>query len=66
MGRAYNSMRERRGVYSILEGKPEGKRPPGRPWCRWKDNIQTDLQEVGWRGVGSTDIAQDRDGSRNL
>jgi len=36
-----------RGVYRVLVGKPEGKRPLGRPRRRWKDNIKTDLQEVG-------------------
>jgi hypothetical protein len=39
---------ERRGVYRVLVGKPEGKRLLGRPRCRWKDNIKMDLQEVGW------------------
>ena len=44
---------ERRGVYRILVGKPEGKRPLGRPRSRWKDNTKMDLQEVGcgeWSG----------------
>ena len=41
------SMGERRGVYRVLVGKPEGKRPLGRPKCRWEDNIKMDLQEVG-------------------
>jgi hypothetical protein len=40
-------MGERRGVYSVLVGEPEGKRPLGRPWLRWEDNIKMDLQEVG-------------------
>jgi hypothetical protein len=45
-------MRERRGVYRILVGKPEGKRPLGRPRRRWEDNIKIYLQEVGWgRGL---------------
>jgi hypothetical protein len=39
---------ERRSVYRVLVGKPEGKRPLGRPRRRWEDNIETDLQEVGW------------------
>ena len=39
-------MGERRGVYRVLVGKPEGKRPLGRPRCRWEDNIKMDLQEV--------------------
>jgi len=41
-------MRERRGVYRVLVGKPEGKRPLGRPRRRWEDNIKLDLQEVGY------------------
>ena len=40
-------MVERRGFYRVLVGKPEGKRPFGRPSYRWKDNIKMDLQEVG-------------------
>jgi hypothetical protein len=39
-------VREGRGVYRVLAGKPEGKRPLGRPRRRWEDNIKTDLQEV--------------------
>jgi hypothetical protein len=51
-------MEEDRVVHRVLVGKPEGKRPLGRPRHRWEDNIKTDLQEVGggsWRldGVGS-------------
>jgi len=45
-------MVERRGVYRILVGKPEGKRPLGRPRHRWEDNIKMDLQEVGCGGCG--------------
>ena len=41
-------MRESRGVYKVLVGKPEGKRPLGRPRRRWEDNIKMDLQEVGY------------------
>jgi hypothetical protein len=41
-------MGERRGAYRALVGKPEGRRPPGRPWRRWEDNIKMDLREVGW------------------
>jgi hypothetical protein len=40
-------MGEERGVHRVLVGKPEGKRPLGRPRCRWEDNIKMDLQEVG-------------------
>jgi hypothetical protein len=41
-------MEEERGVYRVLVGKPERKRPQGRPRRRWEDNIRMDLQEVGW------------------
>jgi len=44
-------MRERRGVYSVVVGKPERKRTHERPRNRWEHNIKMDLQEVGWRGV---------------
>jgi hypothetical protein len=40
-------MGDRRGSYGVLMGRPEGKRPLGRPRQRWEDNIKTDLQEVG-------------------
>jgi len=56
---------ERRGVYRVLEGKPEGKRPLGRPRRRW-DNIKMGLQEVGWRSMNWVDLAQDRDRWRAL
>jgi hypothetical protein len=52
---------ERRGVYRVLVGKPEGKRPLGRPRCRWEDNIKMDLQEVGYGGMDWIKLAQDRD-----
>jgi len=64
MGRA--CMRERRGVYRVLVGKPEGKRPLGRPRHRWEDNINMDLQEVGCGGMGWINLAQDRDRWRAL
>jgi hypothetical protein len=41
-------MVEGRGAYRVLVGRPEGRRPLGRPRCRWKDNIKMYLQEVGW------------------
>jgi hypothetical protein len=43
-----------------LVGKPEGKRPLGRPKRRWVDNIKMDLGEIGWDGMDWTDLAQDR------
>ena len=51
---------ERRGVYRVLVGKPEGKRPLGRPRCIWEDNIKMDVQEVGCGGMDWIDLAQDR------
>jgi hypothetical protein len=54
-------MRDRRGVYRVLVGKPEGKRPLGRPRCSWEDYIKTDLQEVGWGGKEWIDLAHDRE-----
>jgi len=59
-------MGERRGVYSILEGKPEGKRPLGRHRRRWEDNIKMDLQEVGFESMDWIELAQDRDRWRAL
>ena len=59
-------MGERRGVYRILVGKPEGKRPLGRPSRRWEDNIKMDLQEVESGGMDWNDLAQDRDRWRAL
>jgi hypothetical protein len=50
-----------RGVYRVLVGKPEGKRPLGRPRRRWENNIKTVLQEVGCRGMDWIELAQDRD-----
>ena len=47
-------------------GKPEGKRPFGRPRCRWEDNIKMDLQKVRCRGMDWIDLAQDRDNWRAL
>jgi hypothetical protein len=44
-------MGEGRGVYRVLVGKPEGKRPLGRPSCRWEDNVKTVVQEVGCGGM---------------
>jgi hypothetical protein len=53
-------MGERRGAYRALVGKPEERRPLGRPRRRWKDNIKMDLREVGW-GVDWIDLVQDGD-----
>jgi hypothetical protein len=52
---------ERRSVSRVLVGKPERKKPPGRPKCRWEDNIKMDIQEVGSGGMDWIELAQDRD-----
>ena len=54
-------MGEERGVHRVLVGKPEGKRPLGRPRHRWEDNINMDLQEVGGGGGDWMELAQERD-----
>jgi len=53
-------MSQGRGVYRVLVGKSEGKRPLGRPRLRWKDNIKMDLQEVDCGGMDWIELAQDR------
>jgi hypothetical protein len=53
-------MGEKRGSYRILVGRPERRRPLGRPKRRWEDNIKMDLQEVRW-GMDWIQLAQDRD-----
>jgi hypothetical protein len=56
----------RRGVYRVLVGRPDGKKPLGRPRARWEDNIKMDLQEVGWGGIAWIALAQDSDSWRAL
>ena len=57
---------DKRGVYRVLVGKPEGKRPFGRPRRRWKDNFKMDNQEVGCGSMDWIELAQDRDRWRAL
>ena len=59
-------MGEERGVYKVLVGKPEGKRPLGRPRRIWVNNIRMDLQEVGSGYMEWIGLAQDRDRRRTL
>jgi hypothetical protein len=54
-------MGDDRKVYMVLVGKPEGKRPLGRPRRRWEDGIRRDFSEIGSRGVDWIRLAQDRD-----
>jgi hypothetical protein len=54
-------MGEGRNVYRVLVGKPEGRRPLGRPRRRWEDGIRMDLEEIGWGSVEWIHLAQDRD-----
>jgi hypothetical protein len=59
-------MGEKRNAYGLLVGKPEGKRPLGRPRRRWVDNIRIDLGEIGWGDVDWIGLAKDRNRWRAL
>ena len=59
-------MEKMKVVYRVLVGKPEGKRPLGRPRLRWENNIKMDLQEEGCGGMDWMELAQDRDWWRAL
>jgi hypothetical protein len=54
-------MGEERKVYKVLVGKPEGKRPLGRPRRRWEDGTRMDIRDIGWGSVDWIQLAQDRD-----
>jgi hypothetical protein len=66
MGGACSADGAERGVYRVLVGKPEGKRPLGRPRLRWEDNIKMDLQEMVCGGVDWIGLVQDRDRWREI
>jgi hypothetical protein len=61
MCRACSTNEEKRNAYRILVGKPEGKRPLGRPRSVWVDNNKMNLREIGWGVMGCIHLAQDRD-----
>jgi hypothetical protein len=61
MGWVCSTYGKKRNACRILVGKPEGKRPLGRPRRRWVSNIKMDLREIGWSGMNCTDLAQGRD-----
>jgi hypothetical protein len=59
-------LEEKRNTYRIFLEKPEGKRPLGRPTCRWEDNIKMDPREKGWGGMDWIHLAKDKDQWRAL
>jgi hypothetical protein len=60
MGRVCSTNGDTRNAYRILVGKPEGKRPLGRPRRKWVDNIKVGFRDIGWDGKDWIDLAQDR------
>jgi len=66
MGGACSTYGERRNVCTVLVGKPEGKKPLGRPRLRWENNIKMPLQEVGRGDMEWIDLAENGDSSRLL
>jgi hypothetical protein len=66
MGRACITNGKTMNAYMILVGKPEGKRPLGRPRRRWVDNIKMDLRGIGWDSMDWIELAEDRDQWRAL
>jgi hypothetical protein len=61
VGGACSANGEKRNEYTLLEGKTEGKRPLGRPICRWVDNIKMDLAEIGLVSLDWIGVSHDRD-----
>jgi hypothetical protein len=61
VGRACSTNGEKRNAYRILVGKPEGKRPLGRPRRKWVSNIKMDFREIEWEGLDWIDLAQEMD-----
>jgi len=66
MGRTYSAYGGKERLIQGFGGKPEGKRPLGRPRCRWEDNITMDLQKLGCGGMDWIKLAQNREGWRAL
>jgi hypothetical protein len=66
MSRECSTNGEKRNAHRILVGKPDGKRPLGRPRNRWVDKVKMDLREMGWGGMDWIDLPQDRDQWRAL
>jgi hypothetical protein len=60
VGGTCGTIEEGRGFYSVLVGRPEGKKPLGRPRSRWEDNIKMDLREIGIDGANWVRLAQDK------
>jgi hypothetical protein len=66
MGSKCSTNGKKRNTYTISVGNPEGKRPLGRPTCRWVDNIKMDLRDIGWCGNDWVYVAQERKDYRVL
>jgi len=66
MGGTCSEYGDRRGVYRVLVGKPDGKTPLGKPRRRWEDNIKMDLEEVGFGGMEEIELVHVRDRWRAL
>jgi hypothetical protein len=66
MGGACGTQGKGEKMYNVFVGKPEGKRPLGRPRRRWKDRIKKDLKKIGWEGAQWFHVVQNRDRWRTL